>query len=365
MNKQVKYAELKRSDAGIFPGRVHNWYLQNQRQLPWRGVTDPYLIWISEIILQQTRVKQGLPYYERFVERFPNVEALALAEEDELMKMWEGLGYYSRARNLHAAAKSIMIDYGGLFPGSYINIRKLKGVGDYTAAAIASIAFGLPHAVVDGNVMRVFARYFGIESPVNTHATLKEMYALANTLLPEDNPGMHNQALMEFGALVCTPKRPACGKCPVNHTCLAYNSKIVDKLPVKNNPPDRITKYLVFVLVETETQIIIQKRNKDGIWKNLFQLPVIETKHTPADEEIISLEVVAEWLADGNSELVAFSEVYVHLLTHRRLISRFVQIKTNELSLIRPGFIAVSKKDLYKFAFPVLIRKYLARKELV
>jgi A/G-specific adenine glycosylase len=277
---------------------LYRWYSFNKRTLPWRATRDPYLIWISEIILQQTRVAQGMPYYFRFTERFPDVKTLGEAPEDELMKFWEGLGYYSRARNLHIAAKSILKNYKGKFPVDYESIRNLKGVGDYTAAAIASIAFGLPYAAVDGNVERVLSRYFGIETSVHSANGKKIFRDLAREILLESDPGMHNQAMMELGALVCTPKNPDCPNCPLKLSCNAFLHGNVENLPLKQKSIKKNTRYFLFILMESTSQILIEKRTGSDIWRNLFQLPLVECEHQPEDgdlKSILNITIIRRW----------------------------------------------------------------------
>jgi len=343
-----------------FTDPIYEWYSANQRNLPWRNVSDPYLIWISETILQQTRIAQGLPYYRRFAGRFPDVKTLAEAPEDELLKLWEGLGYYSRARNLHFAAKSILKNYEGIFPDSYESILRLKGVGYYTAAAVASIAYGLPHAAVDGNVLRVFSRYFGIDLPVDSALGRKTFRDLANEMLLTRDPGMHNQAMMEFGALVCTPKNPGCVNCPLSGSCIAFSTNRITKLPVKSKRNVKTTRFFVFILLESAVHILLEKRIKSDIWKNLYQLPLIETEQQAGDAEILEIPEIGHILSQPDCRLVKLSPVYIHELTHRRICARFVHVQCVDITCLDEKFIQVNKEEMYKFAFPVLIKKYLA-----
>ena len=261
-----------------FNQTLTHWYSDNKRSLPWRKTKDPYFIWLSEIILQQTRVDQGLPYYESFVASFPTVFELANATEEHVLKLWQGLGYYSRARNLHFTAKHIVSEFNGEFPNTYDELIKLKGVGDYTASAIASICFNEPTAVVDGNVYRVLARYFGIDTPINSTKGIKEFKALAQNLLPKQLVGDYNQAIMEFGARQCKPANPNCDVCPLNNSCLSLAKGRVDKLPVKLKKTKITKKYFNFlVFVSNDEKTILEQRTKNGIWKNLYQFPLIET----------------------------------------------------------------------------------------
>lgn len=348
-----------------FTQLIYQWYSIYKRTLPWRDTRDPYLIWISEIILQQTRVAQGMPYYYCFAERFPDVKALAEAPEDELMKLWEGLGYYSRARNLHFAAKTILKNYKGKFPADYESIRKLKGVGDYTAAAIASIAFGLPYAVVDGNVIRFLSRYFGIFMSAHTMEGKKMFMNLARQMLLESDPGMHNQAMMEFGALICTPKKPDCTNCPLNQSCSALLNGNIEDLPLKQKSIKKSTRYFLFILLESTTHILIEKRTHSDIWRNLFQLPLIESDHLYEDAEILTMPEIKSILTIKGTQLSAISPVYMHELTHRTILARFIRIFFNDISSIDEKLIRVNKEEIYKFAFPVLIKKYLVENEII
>ena len=262
-----------------FSLQIIKWYLVNKRDLPWRMTKDPYHIWISEIILQQTRVDQGLPYYFRFSEKFPNVASLANADEEEVLKLWQGLGYYSRARNLHDTAKYIAYELDGVFPEDYDSLIKLKGVGDYTASAIASICYDAQTAVVDGNVYRVLSRYFGIHIPINSSIGIKYFKELAQSLLPRNNVGNYNQAIMDFGSSQCKPNNPDCLTCPLNNGCMALNKSQVKTLPVKDKKikiKKKFFNFLVFLSEEGET--ILEKRTSDGIWKNMYQFPLIESK---------------------------------------------------------------------------------------
>lgn len=258
----------------IFSGTLLDWYAENKRDLPWRNTTDPYLIWISEIILQQTRVAQGYEYFLRFIKRFPDVASLAAASEDEVMKYWQGLGYYSRARNLHAAAKSMK----GTFPKNYAEVRALKGVGDYTAAAICSFAYDMPYAVVDGNVYRVLSRYFGIDIPIDSTEGKKTFTALAREMLDKSRPADYNQAIMDFGAVQCMPQSPNCLFCPLSGSCRALLEGKVQQLPVKQHRTKTTNRYFNYIYVRMGAHTLIHKRTENDIWKNLFELPLIETE---------------------------------------------------------------------------------------
>ncbi|HYG16163.1 MAG TPA: A/G-specific adenine glycosylase, partial [Bacteroidia bacterium] len=263
---------------------IESWYALNKRDLPWRNTRDPYKIWLSEVILQQTRVNQGMPYYHKFIEKYPDIAAMAGAHEDEVLKLWQGLGYYSRARNMHQAAKMITYELNGKFPITYTDILKLKGVGSYTAAAIASIAGNEPVAVVDGNVYRVLARYFGIDTPIDSTEGRKTFLKLANELINTENPATYNQAVMEFGALQCKPQNPDCGVCPLKISCIALKQKRVDALPVKSKKTAVKARYFNYLFFEKPGFAHLQKRGQTDIWANLYEFPLAETEKTIGDK---------------------------------------------------------------------------------
>jgi A/G-specific adenine glycosylase len=339
-----------------FAKTLTSWYLKNKRELPWRQKKDPYHIWLSEIILQQTRIEQGLPYYLKFVEAFPSVFELANAPLDTVLKNWQGLGYYSRARNLHTAAKFVAEELGGVFPQNYKGLKELKGVGDYTASAIASICYQEPVAVVDGNVYRVLARYFDIDTPINSTAGIKEFKALAEELLDSKNPGDYNQAIMEFGALQCKPQLPLCNTCPLANSCLALKNAKVGTLPVKLKKAKvkkRYFNYLVFLSEENNT--ILQKRKGKGIWEGLYQFPLLETNTVLSPEEIIDDPKFREMAGPGKPEITLFNvNPVVHKLSHQHLYTRFWLIEKKQLP--EKGIPAQSLKE---YPVPVLIANFL------
>ena len=314
------------------------WYDSCGRDLPWRRTRDPYAIWLSEIILQQTRIAQGQAYWERFLAAFPDVQALAAAGEDEVLRLWQGLGYYSRARNLHAAARQIAA--AGRFPDTLAGIRALKGVGDYTAAAIGSIAFGLPAAVVDGNVYRVLARHFGIVTPVGSTAAKKEFTALAQSLLPPDRPGDFNQGMMDFGALQCTPAAPDCAGCPLAATCAALATGRVDALPVREKGPEVLERRFDYVYVRFRGRTAIRKRPTGDIWAGLFE-PLVS--HSGLDPESLKL------LKKGVK----------HQLTHRTLIVDFYLWEPAEEPTLPEGYIWIDETELDRYAKPRLFEHLL------
>ncbi len=338
---------------------IYDWYDKNRRDLPWRNVNDPYLVWISEVILQQTRISQGLPYYVRFVSQFPDIQTLAEAPEDLLMKTWEGLGYYSRARNLHAAAKILMNRNDGVFPGSFKAIRSLPGIGEYTASAVASIAFGLPYPAVDGNVVRFLSRYFGITEPVDKTSGTRIIKELATRLFNEDEPGYHNQAFMEFGALCCIPSNPGCISCPLHLSCVADNRNMAGILPVKRKKKSKIRRYFYFYLFEDGNRIIIQKREQNDIWKNLYQFPMIESNDELSDADMITAFAGLKLTGMIPPLLKGISNCYKHELTHQQILARFIRISSDIPQEMNGPHIVINKKEICKFAFPALISNFL------
>jgi A/G-specific adenine glycosylase len=347
-----------------FVKTIHNWFEKNQRELPWRLTKDPYSIWVSEIILQQTRVNQGIPYYNRFLVQFPDVSALANAPEDELMKTWEGLGYYSRARNMHIAAKTIINQYKGIFPDTYEAVRNLKGIGEYTAAAVVSIAFGLPYPVVDGNVFRFLSRYLGITEETDTSSGKKRMVRIASELLDKDQPGLHNQAMMEFGALCCLPSNPDCLNCPVQDGCFAFQYKMTEKLPVKKKRTIKKIRYFYFCIPVDDQCIVIEKRRADDIWKNLYQPPLYESDHALTDAEILANPLIRNLTRNSENANMEISPEYVHQLTHQQIKARFITITLPGISGENYPGTAVRKAEIHTFAFPVLIKNFIYKKFL-
>ncbi len=297
------------------------WYQIHKRELPWRDISDPYKIWISEIILQQTRVNQGLDYYYRFIERFPDVQSLAAASEDEVLKYWQGLGYYSRARNLYKAAHQIMDKHNGQFPDNYTDIIQLSGIGEYTAAAISSFAYNLAFAVVDGNVYRVLSRIFGIDTPIDSTEGKKTFKALAQELLDKQQPGLHNQAIMEFGALQCVPKNPDCAICPCLHQCQAFAHNQIDILPVKTQKIQIRKRFFNYLFLKNDHYTWLQKRTAQDIWKNLYEFPLIEAEHLLSEEEIMQHPYFQELFSHekANIRLVNISPPVKHILTHQHI----------------------------------------------
>jgi len=340
---------------------LFNWYARNSRKLPWRETRNPYYIWLSEVILQQTRVDQGLAYYYKFVETFPTISELANAPLDEVLHCWQGLGYYSRARNLHIAAKQVVDRHGGVFPETYAEIEALKGIGPYTAAAISSIAFNLPHAVVDGNVYRFFARQFGIATPIDSTEGKRVFQELADSLIDQQNPALFNQAVMEFGATVCKPASPVCGDCVVSASCEALKAGTIQQLPVKQGKTavrKRWFNYLV--LIDSMNQTLIRLRSAKDIWEGLYEFPLIETPEELSEDEWLSLPEVSVLLKDKNSTLIRVSPPVKHILSHQILNTRFIHVRVKNLPQETfPASIRVSTDQLPQFPFPRLITRFL------
>ena len=335
------------------------WYQENKRDLPWRDTEDPYKIWISEIILQQTRVAQGYDYYCRFIERFPDVFALAEADEDEVMKYWQGLGYYSRARNLHEAARSIAAR--GTFPDTYEEVRKLKGVGDYTAAAICSFAYDMPCAVVDGNVYRVLSRWMGIEEPIDTVQGKKLFTALADELLERSVPALYNQAIMDFGAIQCVPSSPSCLFCPLSDSCVALQKGLVDVLPVKRNKTKVANRYFIYFYVRAGAYTFLHKREAGDIWHGLYELPLIEAERETAEEEVCGLPAYRR-LFEG-CEVRGFRLVagrVKHVLSHRVIYADCYEVEIAGGDAPQGAFRRVPAADLHKFAVSRLVSRFFS-----
>lgn len=342
-----------------------SWYLKHKRDLPWRNTRDPYLIWISEIILQQTRVNQGLPYYYAFAEAYPNVKSLAAAPEDEVLKRWQGLGYYSRARNLLATARYITREKNGVFPRPYTEILTLKGIGPYTAAAIASFAFGEARAVVDGNVSRVLARVFDVATPVNSSTGQKEINALADACLNPSRPGIYNQAIMELGALVCTPASPNCSECPLEGKCLSRLRGTIAERPVKIKSKKARVRHIDYAVIESDEGIYFKKRTEKDIWQGLHDFKAVEGLAEP-NEKYMTEAVSAEF---SNLKLdkpaTAPVREYTHLLSHQRIQARFWHYKISGKLDDNSVYFSVPKMEINKLAVPRLIHKYLEDASLV
>lgn len=337
------------------------WFKKHKRDLPWRNTKDPYKIWLSEIILQQTQVIQGLNYYIKFTETFPTVIDLANAPEDKVMHLWQGLGYYSRARNLHTAAKTVKTNYKGKFPNTYESIKTLKGVGDYTAAAISSFAFNLPHAVVDGNAYRVLSRLFNISTPINSTQGKKEFQVLADELLNHKQPGLHNSAMMEFGALWCKPQNPKCEECPLQEHCLAYEKNTVTSLPVKDKKIKIKNRHFHYFIFNYKDGVYIQKRINKDIWQNLYEFYLIETESAVGIEDILKDKNLKNLVKV--SEVVSITSEKKHILSHQHIYSTFYELKIKQ-PIKSKSLIKIKRNEVNNFALPQLINKYLNKKNL-
>lgn len=343
----------------MFHQIIIHWYLQNKRDLPWRHTTDPYPIWLSEIIMQQTRVEQGLPYYERFINAYPSISDFAAASEDDILHLWQGLGYYSRGRNMHKTAQQVVNEYQGKFPGNYEGLIQLKGIGPYTAAAIASFAFNEAKAVVDGNVYRVLARYFGIDTAIDSTTGKKEFAALAQSLIDPKNPSSYNQGIMEFGAMQCKPVNPNCGICPLANSCKALAQQNIGKLPVKSKKTATRERFFDYLIIEDQQQqLYIQKRTEKDIWHNLYQYPLIESTRIE-EEGVIMQSPLWKTLTKDTVSIQKISAWNKHLLSHQKLFARFWHLQYDGFLDARADYELISKKSLNKFAFPQLINRYL------
>jgi len=347
----------------IFSGRLREWHLAHPRDLPWKADTDPYKIWLSEIILQQTRVAQGTPYYLKFVKAYPTVKHLAKAKEDEVLKLWEGLGYYSRARNLMKAAQLVMEKHNGRFPETYDQIISLPGIGPYTAAAISSFAFDLPYSVVDGNVIRVISRVFGVTEASDSKEGLKKIAEQTQDAMKHANPADYNQAIMDFGATQCLPKKPLCEQCDMQNICYAYQHQSQSELPFKTKKLKKKHRYFHYLYIFDEDKILIQKRTSKDIWSGLYQLPMIETKTT----EVLAFAQINSLLSKVNSTYIPFeaSQVYKQTLTHRLIEARFYRCYVKSLDHFNDeSFLLINKQDIGNFAFPRIVDLYLSQKSI-
>ncbi len=357
---------LPDTHAEIFRQELLKWAEHMHRPLPWKGSKDPYCIWLSEILLQQTRAAQGTPYYLRFLERFPSVQALANASEDEVMKMWEGLGYYARARNLMKTAQVVAFERQGQFPDSYEGLLQLPGVGAYTAAAIASFAYNAPHAVLDGNVFRVLSRFFGLTEPIDTPKGRRVFEQLAHQVLDTAQPARYNQAIMDFGALCCTPKSPQCTDCPLQAHCRAFAWQVQGQLPVKSRSLVKRERYFHYLVMECEGRVYVRKRVGKDIWAKLYEFPLIEMPALAGSmSDVQQHPLWREWLGDTPHEIRAMSMPVRQTLTHQHIVAVFIEIALQkEIALLASDYALVERQSLTNFAFPKLIGEYLNARTL-
>jgi A/G-specific adenine glycosylase len=344
-----------------FAKKIIHWYEHNKRDLPWRNTKEAYLIWLSEIILQQTRVDQGMEYYLKFAKEFPSIQHLANADNEKVMKLWQGLGYYSRARNLHTTAKIVVQEHKGVFPKEYTSILALKGIGEYTASAIASFAYNQPHAVVDGNVYRLLSRVFAITTPIDSTKGKKEFNQLANELLDKKNPSTYNQAIMEFGSMQCKPVKPNCNVCPLSAMCLAYSKKLVNELPVKSKKTKTRNRYFNYIVLNYKGKTAINKRGINDIWTNLYDFPNIETDKQLSEEDFLQSESWKNFMKRNEFNIKSISPSHKHILSHQKIYARFWEINcknpfTNWLS---KTYIVINERNIQNYAVPRLIENYL------
>ncbi|HOA08837.1 MAG TPA: A/G-specific adenine glycosylase [Tenuifilaceae bacterium] len=344
-----------------FSALLLEWFSVHHRDLPWRNTSDPYHIWVSEVILQQTRVNQGTEYYQRFIHIFPDIPALAEAPLDAVMKAWQGLGYYTRARNLHAGAKQVMSEFGGKLPTSYSELLRIAGLGPYSAAAVASFAFNEAVPAVDGNVYRILARVFGVFTPVNSSQARREFFNLAGELIDRNRPAEFNQAIIDLGALVCTPRRPSCSACPFSDYCYAYLNNLTGLLPLKNrkNPPR--SRYFTYLMINFNGTTFIRKREGNDIWHSLYEFPLIETPEQLDTTQLVETEAWKELMGDSSAEIIHVSDPIKHQLSHITLHARFIIVQMrNPTYALRTGYRNISIGNLQELSVPRLIDSYMA-----
>jgi len=342
-----------------FSAELVNWYSKNRRDLPWRATTDAYVIWLSEVILQQTRVEQGLPYFYRFLEKYPDVTSFAKADENDILKLWQGLGYYSRGRNMLKTARIVLELHKDIFPSSYDKLIKLKGIGKYTAAAIASFSANEARAVVDGNVYRVLARYFGVDDPINSVKGQKIFQQLANDLLDHKQPGLHNQAIMEFGAMLCKPRNPDCAVCPLRPGCFSYNSSAIVSLPVKLNKLKIRQRFFNYFLFTDGDIVLMNKRGEKDIWANMYDLPLIETSSQLNINELIAQGQITELFGE-DLKVIETSGIIKHVLTHQRLFVRLIRMQGMPGKL-KDDWFYTKVGDVKQLAIPKIVFVLLSR----
>ena len=347
-----------------FADLLLEWHKTIDRKLPWKEDRDPYKIWLSEIIMQQTRVAQGTPYYLKFVEAFADITELANAPETQIMKLWQGLGYYSRARNLHHAAKTVRDEFDGQFPRDYNDILSLKGIGKYTAAAIASFAYGQEYPVVDGNVIRVLSRYFGITDAVDDRTTLKKINSIAEKMIKGSDPAAYNQAIMDFGAMHCKPKSPLCSSCVFGAECKAIKEDLVSVIPLKAKKIKKRSRHLhYFILSDTEDKTVLRFRTEKDIWQSLYDFPCLENN---SDKSLSEKEIIKHLKESLNIDVRSIkfpNQVIKHILTHQTIFGQFYKVVAGNIPNLENPFLTIRHKNLQEYALPVLLTKYLRVKE--
>ncbi|CAN5736327.1 hypothetical protein BH10BAC2_BH10BAC2_34920 [soil metagenome] len=352
---------------GKFTKLLLEWNLQhNRREMPWKGEKNPYKVWLSEVILQQTRVDQGWAYYEKFIKKYPTIHLLAKAKDEEVFKLWEGLGYYTRCKNLLHTARFIDTEHAGKFPSNYDEIISLKGVGTYTAAAIASFCFDLPYAVIDGNVFRVLSRVFGIATPVDSTEGKTQFQIIAEKTLNNKAPGLYNQAIMDFGATICKPLLPLCSTCALNKICIAYKTAEVNKLPVKEKVLKKKNRWFTYIIFQVDDKILVHKRTAKDIWQNLFEFYLIETDSNPGWDKTIIADFLQTQLGLNKFEVVKISTAAPQQLTHQHIKGYFITVKLKKVpqQLTSEDSLWLSQTQLADLAFPAFINQYLHNKNI-
>lgn len=349
-----------------FSSILLEWFRANARDLPWRNTSDPYHIWVSEVILQQTRVMQGISYYYRFIERFPSVKSLADANIDEVMKVWQGLGYYTRARNLKAGAIQVVQNYNGQLPKTYKELLTIKGLGAYSAAAVASFAFGEAVPAIDGNVYRILARIFGIFTPIDSSAGKKEFFALASELIPHDEPGTYNQALIDFGALKCTPRAPRCTSCPFANFCYAYQNNLILALPAKGKKKPPTDRYFYYFLIKHNGDTFIKRREGKDIWHSLYEFPIVETKTKLTPTQLVKTIDNLSFFNGSRVKILDISNPVRHLLSHRTIWATFIIVEIDRPNyLLSNEFVRIPIGRVNEYSLPRLIDTYMAAEPVV
>lgn len=352
-------------EVRYFSKIIVEWYEMNKRSLPWRSTKDPYKVWLSEIILQQTRVSQGLPYYKKFITEFPTVNSLAVAPVQNVLRLWQGLGYYTRARNLHTCAKEIVKNFEGKFPKTSEELKQLPGIGDYTAAAIASISYNEPVAVVDGNVFRVLSRVFGIDTPINSTHGRNQFIALANSLISKSQPAIHNQAIMEFGALYCTPKNPPCDACVFQSKCVAKKHNLQSLLPIKIPKKKIRRRYFYYFVIRHNDSVMMNHRKESDIWKGLYDFFLVEKNRASKPEKLMTADLFLKKLKPITSD-IKYSKMYKHMLSHQTIISRFTLITLSKKPLLVSKTLKFySSNKISQLPKPVLISRFLGDFQLL
>lgn len=340
--------------------KLRKWYNNNKRQLPWRESGNPYFIWISEIILQQTRVQQGMNYYFRFIERFPTIFILSESSIEQVLKIWQGLGYYSRAQNLHKTSRIIVKEYAGKIPNDYRQLLSLPGIGEYTAGAIMSLAFNKPYPAIDGNVYRVLSRYFGVNTPIQSAKAKKEFYEIANEILDAGNPGLHNQAVIELGALICRPRKPLCHECPISDSCFALQKNQVTELPNRKRQTSFIDRYFYYLLIRKGDSLFIKQRSEGDIWALLYEFPLIETRSPLIlPDDIAGKKEWKDYFSGKRYTITKISEEIKHQLSHQKIHAQFIEIETED-EFTLPLADEIKINELERYPFPRLIDNYLS-----